>query len=305
MEESIWEIGQVVKFTEVGIETCDATQDPTDFVCPNHVWDIGVIWPKNVAGPPKGLYVGKQSNATIMRVANTSQIAVGDDALTLGPGSNYNHIIYGKSATSNFVDNSGGSNIVIDLTGGASQIGPTWMGKFGMGRPLTNVFSGVYAAPQLLISQSSAETVPVSSNGPLVLLNPNTTTSNLASIQFGSVGTNSNLYTNAQIAALFGVRGTTYHATDLLFLTGIAGEGPTERMRLLSTGVFGVGTPTPTNSGTGKQHVAGNTARPFDTTRTPAGATEACNAGEVAFDASYIYICVAADTWKRAGLASW
>ena len=70
-------------------------------------------------------------------------------------------------------------------------------------------------------------------------------------------------------------------------------------------GAVGIGTTTPTVSGTGKFHAAGNTVRPVDALRTPASAAEACNTGEIAFDAAYVYTCVAANTWRRAATASW
>jgi hypothetical protein len=40
-------------------------------------------------------------------------------------------------------------------------------------------------------------------------------------------------------------------------------------------------------------------------TRTPSSATDYGTAGEVRWDASYIYICVATNTWKRAAIATW
>ena len=39
--------------------------------------------------------------------------------------------------------------------------------------------------------------------------------------------------------------------------------------------------------------------------RTPASATAAGTAGEVCWDANYVYVCVAANTWRRAALSSW
>ena len=39
--------------------------------------------------------------------------------------------------------------------------------------------------------------------------------------------------------------------------------------------------------------------------RTPISATAAGNTGEIRWDADYIYICVATNTWKRAALSSW
>lgn len=43
----------------------------------------------------------------------------------------------------------------------------------------------------------------------------------------------------------------------------------------------------------------------MNNTKTPANASEACVAGEQAWDANYIYVCVATNTWKRSGLSSW
>lgn len=40
-------------------------------------------------------------------------------------------------------------------------------------------------------------------------------------------------------------------------------------------------------------------------TQTPASATAAGTAGQIAWDANYIYVCVAANTWKRVAIASW
>lgn len=37
----------------------------------------------------------------------------------------------------------------------------------------------------------------------------------------------------------------------------------------------------------------------------PVTATDACTAGDWAYDTGYEYRCVATDTWKRSGLASW
>jgi hypothetical protein len=37
----------------------------------------------------------------------------------------------------------------------------------------------------------------------------------------------------------------------------------------------------------------------------PGSAAAAGVAGDVAYDADYLYICVATDTWKRVSLATW
>tara|TARA_Y100000401_G_scaffold32765_2_gene24168 strand:+ start:1489 stop:2586 length:1098 start_codon:yes stop_codon:yes gene_type:complete len=46
-------------------------------------------------------------------------------------------------------------------------------------------------------------------------------------------------------------------------------------------------------------------ARPIIPTLTPASATAAGTAGEVAWDANYIYVCIATNTWKRVAISTW
>ena len=50
--------------------------------------------------------------------------------------------------------------------------------------------------------------------------------------------------------------------------------------------------------------VDGNTFR-LRTARTPASATATGAAGEICWDASYIYVCTATNTWKRAAISTW
>jgi hypothetical protein len=50
--------------------------------------------------------------------------------------------------------------------------------------------------------------------------------------------------------------------------------------------------------------IAGDTHRQR-TSRTPASATAAGNAGDICWDANFVYVCVATNTWKRSALATW
>lgn len=44
---------------------------------------------------------------------------------------------------------------------------------------------------------------------------------------------------------------------------------------------------------------------PLITNATPSSATDTGIKGQVAWDSSYIYVCVATDVWKRTALSSW
>ena len=46
-------------------------------------------------------------------------------------------------------------------------------------------------------------------------------------------------------------------------------------------------------------------SRPILPTHTPASASAAGTAGEIAWDAAYIYVCTATNTWKRVAISTW
>jgi hypothetical protein len=69
-------------------------------------------------------------------------------------------------------------------------------------------------------------------------------------------------------------------------------------------GAVSIGTLSPNISDGAGLHVAGKIIR-IGTSKTPASATDTGNTGEICWDANYVYVCVAANTWKRAALSSW
>lgn len=97
------------------------------------------------------------------------------------------------------------------------------------------------------------------------------------------------------------------NATDLGFRAigriGFSTSGALAPHMVLANAALGVGTISPTISGTGKLHASGNTARVFDAARTPGSSGEACNIGEMFFDASYLYVCIGGSI-KRIGLGA-
>lgn len=110
------------------------------------------------------------------------------------------------------------------------------------------------------------------------------------------------------ILQLAGGRGTgTGAGGALTFSTAAAGgvSGTTlnslsERMRITSTGNVGIGTTGPTEL----LDINSDNLR-VRTAKTPASATAACDQGEIAWDASFVYVCTATNTWKRSAIATW
>ena len=71
-------------------------------------------------------------------------------------------------------------------------------------------------------------------------------------------------------------------------------------MRLTAAGNLGIGTTSPS----AMLDVNADTMR-LRTARTPASATAAGNAGDICWDANYLYICTATNTWRRIAHATW
>lgn len=90
--------------------------------------------------------------------------------------------------------------------------------------------------------------------------------------------------------------GLYFPAADVLALV----TAGLERLRITADGRLGLGTTTPT----GVLDVADNKLR-VRSAQTPASATAAGNQGEIAWDANFVYVCTATNTWRRAALSTW
>lgn len=72
------------------------------------------------------------------------------------------------------------------------------------------------------------------------------------------------------------------------------------RLYIDSSGRIGIGTSAPS----GLLDVADDKLR-VRTAKTPASASASGNAGEVCWDANYMYVCVATNVWKRTPISTW
>ena len=103
---------------------------------------------------------------------------------------------------------------------------------------------------------------------------------------------------SASIASLRTGTGT---VRPLTFIVGT--NSANERMRIDDTsGRLLVGTSS--NSGGALLQVDGDRVR-ISTAKTPASASDSGTTGEICWDANYIYVCTATNTWKRASLSTW
>jgi hypothetical protein len=76
----------------------------------------------------------------------------------------------------------------------------------------------------------------------------------------------------------------------------------TERARIDSSGRLLVGTSS--DSGGALLQVNGDRVR-IATAKTPASASDTGTTGEICWDANYIYVCTATNTWKRSAISTW
>lgn len=99
----------------------------------------------------------------------------------------------------------------------------------------------------------------------------------------------SNTEIGARVRATATNVGSGTEAFDLVFLLESGGSSPAEVARHTSAG---------------NASITGNTFN-IANTRTPASAAAPGTKGDICWDTSYIYVCVATDTWKRVAIATW
>lgn len=101
---------------------------------------------------------------------------------------------------------------------------------------------------------------------------------------------------SSSLTAVTGVLGVGCVAAQPLVL----GTNNTERVRVTSAGSVGIGTTSPTAA----LDVNASTMR-LRTARTPASSSATGDAGDICWDSSYLYVCIATNTWRRVAHSTW
>ena len=171
----------------------------------------------------------------------------------------------------------------LTVQGALTVNGNTTLGNAGTDTVTTNGNVTVNAP-----SSGNALTVNGAASAQIAAFNGNAEASGYigvgaASVQRGYLGTATSLVTGGATGE-FVLRSE----GDLLLASG----GATSRVRIAGAGNVTINAP---SSGYGLNIPTG----------TPASAAASGTAGDIAWDASYIYVCTATNTWKRATLASW
>jgi hypothetical protein len=208
-----------------------------------------------------------------------------------------------------------GADQVAITTGGTEKARITSAGLVGIGTSdpifLTDILSGtantganVNNPSQLSVTGPNKS---LTGGGATVFINSN---SNTAIDTGGSIALSGRNTTSSTTSVVWGtIKGAKENATStntagyLAFATTNHSAGSlVEAARIDSSGRLLVGATS--DSGGALLQVNGDKVR-IATAKTPASASAAGTAGEVCWDASYIYVCTATNTWKRAALSSW
>ncbi|MCX6267099.1 MAG: hypothetical protein NTW16_07040, partial [Bacteroidetes bacterium] len=229
------------------------------------------------------------------------------------------------------VANTGGTlnYLYIDITTGASRMATGFTsldfqnsgntsfsgaGDFAIG---TNVFSGHYplqitmdaanhgsVSPIGITSYNGSQTITTLSAGGTKAA-PTALADMFTMAGIGSRGWDGSAWSTNRAGLNITTDGawtTTSHGTQTIFKHTAPGStaNPTERLRITSVGVGVLTTETPTAA----LDVNSDRIR-LRTAKTPATAASTGYTGDICWDASYIYVCIATNTWKRSAISTW
>ena len=227
------------------------------------------------------------TSAGLVGIGNSSPAQTLDVSGTVNfkPAAGYNSLFQqsGTSLRINYLNDAGSANV------SAAYRATSYEWQKGDGAPVVNIDSSGRLG---IGSTSPGDILHVKSANPIVIIEATGTYGGITlSNSGGAANTSYLLNTNAGVLT-FRSNAITFNSYD----------GVTERIRIDTSGRLLVGTSS--NSGGALFQVNGDRIR-VGTAKTPATSGATGTTGEIAWDANYIYVCTATDTWKRSAIATW
>ena len=184
-----------------------------------------------------------------------------------------------------------GADQLAVATNGGERLRITSAGLVGIG---TSAPSDMLSIVKIDTSNSLFD-----SDAAIAITNPNSDTFGRSTNLNFNQGTDASIGRIASIASVYTTFSTSVGGA-LAFSTNNGSGTVGEKMRITSTGNVGIGTTSPTTL----LDVNADTVR-VRTARTPASASATGATGEICWDANYIYVCTATNTWRRTAISSW
>jgi hypothetical protein len=243
------------------------------------------------------------SNLVDIQSNGTSQVVVDDDGkVGIGTNAPGQQLTVATSTGNCYIEAKRASQdagqVALQLTGGTS--GTDWI----LYQPAVSNDLRIFGNSGDRVTVTSAGKVGIGTQSPYSRLDigAGTMTIHAGLLDFR---TNDNVTRNMYIAS-DATNGQIISYTPNLKISGnnilFENSSSGERARIDSSGRLLVGSDA--DSGGALLQVNGDRIR-VATAKTPASATAAGTAGEICWDANYIYVCVATNSWKRTAIAAW
>jgi hypothetical protein len=245
-----------------------------------------------------GQYLGfGTSDAERMRLDSSGRLGLG----TSSPSRRLHVSVSGTGNVATF-ESDGGPNLAFV---GTEASGRTYLIGEGLtAAGLFQIYDNNASAARLTINSSGSVGIGTTSPGELLhVVNPTTTaefriSGGTTAAAYSQIGFYGSTTRNAEISANSAFLNLDHVNSGVVRVS----TGGFERARITSDGKLLVGTSS--DSGGALLQVNGNRVR-IATAKTPASASDTGTAGEICWDADYIYVCTATNTWKRSAISTW